>query len=253
METPLPEGGYPHDVFAELATLEDAHFWFRARDRLFRWAIIQHHPEARSLLEIGSGTGHVLTYLSAHLASVDLVGSELSPEGLLRARQRVNSRVSLVRADARRLPFGEGFDVVGAFDVIEHIEEEDRVLEEVRRVLRPGGVLLVSVPQHQWLWSEADRSAHHVRRYSRLTLHSLLERSGFEVVRSTSFMSLLLPVMVVSRMRRRSLKDDALAELRIAGWLNTCFGWVMRAERAAIERGINFPVGGSRLVVARRR
>lgn len=251
VEISLASGGYPREFFTELATLEDAHFWFRARDRLFRWAIRRHHPQARSMLEVGCGTGHVLSELRVELPELRLVGSELFHEGLWQARERVGGSVDLVLADARRLPFGADFDVVGAFDVLEHIEEDGRVVAELHRVLRPGGMLLLTVPQHRWLWSEADDRAQHVRRYSRSTLHPLLEQAGFEILRSTSFVSLLLPVMVASRLRRRG-PSDPLAELRLANWLNTVLGWVMTTERAAIQRGITFPWGGSRLVIARR-
>lgn len=251
VEVSLASGGYPREFFAELATLEDAHFWFQARDRLFRWAIRRYHPQALSMLEVGCGTGHVLNQLRLELPELRLVGSELFHEGLWQARERVGSAADLVLADARRLPFGEDFDVVGAFDVLEHIEEDGRVLAELHRVLRPGGMLLLTVPQHQWLWSEADVRAQHVRRYSRSTLHPLLERAGFEILRSTSFVSLLLPVMLVSRLRR-TRSADPLAELRLASWLNTVLGRVMTTERAAIQRGITFPWGGSRLVIARR-
>ena len=168
------------------------------------------------------------------------------------ARARLGSRAVLVQHDARRFPFYSAFDVVGAFDVLEHIEEDDEVVAQGHAALRPGGLLLLTVPQHRWLWSAADTNAHHVRRYSRRTLHDVVG-DGFEILTSTSFVSLLLPAMVASRILHRAAEHDPLAELRLPRWMNTSLGAVMTLERAALRCGARLPVGGSRLVAARRR
>ena len=99
----------------------------------------------------------------------------------------------LLEVDARRLPFEAEFDVVGAFDVLEHIEEDERALIEMHAALRPGGGLVVTVPQHPALWSAVDEYSRHVRRYRRSELLTKLRDSGFEVIHWTSFVSLLLP------------------------------------------------------------
>ena len=249
-------GSYAPERYDEIAGLEDRHFWFRARNRLFVWALRRHHPSARTMLDVGCGTGHVLEQLHREMPALRLTGSEVFSEGLDHARQRVGGDVGLVRADARCLPFGQEFDVVGAFDVIEHIDDDARVAAELFRVVRPGGLLLMTVPQHRWLWSQADVRARHVRRYTAATLHSLLRGAGFEIVRSTSFVFLLLPPMLLSRvltrLRGRKGSGDLHSELHLAGWLNTVLDRVLRLELAAIYRGVSFPVGGSRFVVARR-
>ncbi len=252
METSVPGQGYAPEFFDEIAVLEDRHFWFRARDRLFLWALGRYQPSARSMLDVGCGTGHVLDQLHQRLPKLRLAGSELFAEGLQHARRRVGRDVDLVRADARRLPFSQTFDIVGAFDVLEHIDDDARVVGELFRVVRPGGHLLVTVPQHRWLWSNADVRAHHERRYTTQTLHPLLERAGFEIVRSTSFVSLLLPAMLLSRLLARGSSGDLHAELHVPGWLNAVMDRVMRLELALIRWGVAFPVGGSRFVVARR-
>ena len=203
------------------------------------------------MLELGCGTGHVLDQLARRDPGLRLVGSELYAEGLAPARARLGPRAALVQHDARRAPFRPAFDVVGAFDVLEHVEEDHDVLAQSHRVLRPGGLLLLTVPQHRWLWSAADVHAQHVRRYTRRSLHAVVTGAGFEVLTSTSFVSLLLPVMLGSRLLRRS-QDDPLAELRLPRWLNAGLGTVMSIERAAVRRGVRLPVGGSRLVAARR-
>jgi SAM-dependent methyltransferase len=181
---------------------------------------------------------------------MSLAGSELFPEGLPFARRRAPG-AELFQMDARAIPFAAEFDVAGAFDVLEHVEEDERVLAELHRSVRPGGGIVLTVPQHPWLWSAMDDLAQHQRRYTRRGLVARVRRAGFVVERATSFVSALLPLMVLARLRRRRVADP-MAELRIAPALNRAFRAVLDAERALIGRGLSLPAGGSLLVVARR-
>lgn len=245
-------GGFKATHFAELASLEAGNFWFNARNALIIWAIGKYFPKLDSLLEVGCGTGYVLTEISKAFPQTRLVGSEIFTAGLGFAATRVPN-ASLVQMDARSIPYVDEFDVVAAFDVIEHIAEDVAVLNNLNQALKPGGGLLLTVPQHQWLWSAADDYACHERRYSDAELQEKLAGAGFEMVRSTSFVSLLLPAMLISR-RRDSQKDsyDPLAEFRIRPWLNSALGHILGLERLLISAGMNFPLGGSRLIVARK-
>lgn len=246
-------GGYDADLFAELAPLEAANFWFRARNELILWALRAYRPSLSSFLEIGCGTGFVLAGVATEHPGVALYGSEIFIDGLPYAAARVPA-ATMMQMDARDIPFREEVDVVGAFDVLEHIEEDEQVLDEIHRALRADGVLVLSVPQHRWLWSPADDHAFHVRRYTAKELHGKLATAGFEVQRSTSFVSLLLPMMLLSRwrMRRQEATVDPTDELRLPRALNWILYRVMRAEIAMIRWGLTFPIGGSRLVVARK-
>jgi SAM-dependent methyltransferase len=156
--------------------------------------------------------------------------------------------------DARRIPFREEFDVIGAFDVLEHIEEDEAVLAEMARALRPGGGVVLTVPQHAWLWSSVDDFSRHKRRYARGDLLAKLRRAGFQPVLATSFTAFLLPILLASR--RRSPKQvadlDPTAELRIGGVANAGCEAVCRLEAALIASGVSFPAGGSLLVAATR-
>src|SRR4029077_3111817 len=107
-------------------------------------------------------------------------------EGLQTARTRL-ARVPLYQADARRLPFDREFDAVGAFDVLEHIRQDDAALAQLYQAVRPGGGLLVTVPQHPRLWSTADEYARHERRYTRSGLMQKVADAGFVPVHITSF------------------------------------------------------------------
>jgi SAM-dependent methyltransferase len=250
----VASGPDPYDVslFEALAEAEPHSFWFRARNRLIVSTLRRHFPEARSLLELGCGTGYVLEALHAAFPALRLVGSELYEEGLAVARRRLPD-VELVRLDARELPYRDEFDVVGAFDVLEHLDEDEVVLEQAFAAVRPAGGVLLLVPQHPRLWSAMDDVAHHVRRYTRSELVGKVRRAGFEVERATSFVSSLLPAMAASRAARRLLRRpyDPVAELR-PGPLNGVFERILDGERRLIERGVSLPAGGSLLVVGRK-
>lgn len=246
--------GYDPAQFTELARVEAGNFWFRARNRLINWAIGRYFSGARNLLEVGCGTGFVLAGIATAFPALKLSASEAAATGLAHAAARVPG-ATLMQMDARRIPFRDEFDVVGAFDVIEHLEDDRAVLAGLRAAAAPAGGLLLTVPQHPFLWSEFDARAGHVRRYRAAELREKVMEAGFEIVRMTSFVTLLLPLMFASRLaQRRPRRDyDPLAELRIAPWLNWTLEQALDFERLLIQAGITLPVGGSLLVVARRR
>jgi SAM-dependent methyltransferase len=245
--------GFDERSFDHLPAAEERSFWFRARNDLIVWALRRYFADAGSMLEIGCGTGFVLAGVRAAVPELRLVGAELFPAGLEVAARRV-PEAELVQLDARTIPFREEFDVAGAFDVLEHVDEDERVLAELRSALRPRGGLLLTVPQHPRLWSVVDEYSRHVRRYRREELVTKVRAAGFEILRRTSFVSLLLPVLVASRMRlRRQQSFDPLAEYRGPPLIDSALGWVLAAERTLIRAGLTLPAGGSLLLVARRR
>ena len=246
----LVDAGFESNWFADLAAVEADSFWFRARNRVVSWALDTYFRNADSLLEIGCGTGFVLAELREARPQLALTGADAATEGLKVARSRLPG-VPLLQLDARRLPFEGEFDVVAAFDVLEHIAEDEVVLEQMFAATKPGGGLLALVPQHPWLWNE-HADAGHERRYRRAELDAKVRAVGFAVVRSTSFVSLLLPLMAASRRFERWNSDDPVGELRAAQRLGGLLERVLDLERAVIRRGVSFPAGGSRLVVARK-
>lgn len=246
------EGGYDAQIFEELAALEDQSFWFRARNRLLVRMTQQISQPGDRFLEIGCGTGYVLQAL-ARECGLSVTGSELFAEGLEFARVRVPEAEFSV-LDARRMPYREEFDLAGAFDVLEHIDDDVGVLRGLHGALRVGGHLLLTVPQHRWLWSDADDYAHHIRRYRRREMLERVEGAGFRVLRASSFVTSLLPLMLVSRLRRGSKGsfDDLASELVPPRPINRSLEWMLDRECDLITRGVNLPAGGSLVVVARR-
>jgi SAM-dependent methyltransferase len=243
--------GFDPTAFARLYAAEPGNFWFENRNALLIGLMRAHFADMRSFLEVGCGTGFVLNGIARAFRETEIVGCDAYDEGIDYARRRVPDRVSLHRFDGRHLPFAQAFDVVGAFDVLEHVDDDGAALEAMRRALRPGGGLIITVPQHPTLWSAADEYARHVRRYTRSELRGKVEHCGFRIVRMTSFASLLLPIMLTSRLLRRSGEFDPMAEFRLSGPVNAALGAMLVLERAAIRSGFDFPFGGSLVLVAR--
>lgn len=245
--------GFQASAFPVLASMEACYFWFRVRNDLICWSLKQYGNNFSSLMEIGCGTGFVLKGIARHFPGVRLVGSEIYPDGIFFAAQRLPD-CEFLQLDARRIPFVDEFDVVGVFDVIEHIEDDMSVLRQIYQSLKPYGLLLLTVPQHPWLWSKLDENACHVRRYAKQDLIEKLSLSSFQIIRSTSFVTSLLPCIFLSRFLQRGKPglSAAMAEIQIQPVLNRLFEKILRLELQFIKRGISFPLGGSLLIAARK-
>jgi SAM-dependent methyltransferase len=237
--------------FAFLAAAEDWHFWFTSRNRLICWALRRHFPTMRAFCDVGCGTGATLHAVEQAFPGLRLFGVDYFPEGLVWAGNRL-SHVTLIQGDIHDLPAAvRESDVWGAFDVLEHIPDDANALSCLYAAIRPGGGLILTVPQHRALWSASDEVGHHQRRYDRAELVGKVRTAGFEVLAVTSFVSLLLPLLWLKR-RRTSTSEDAYAELRLGRLPNALFTFVMTIERWLIQAGLSLPAGGSLLLLARR-
>jgi SAM-dependent methyltransferase len=213
----------------------------------------QHFATAKNILEIGCGTGFVLNNTRQTFPDAQLSGSDIFTEGLSYAKQRVPSAF-LFQMDACHIPFRNEFDLIGAFDVLEHIDDDQAALGQMYQACLPGGGLILTVPQHPWLWSSTDDYAHHKRRYTRAELLEKAQRAGFEIEFIGSFVSLLLPAMLASRLLQKSAQaDDQMdAGFKIGKLANALLGKVMAWERWLIGKEFSFPLGGSLLLIARK-
>ena len=188
----------------------------------------------------------------ARFSKLALTGGEPSLAALDYAHARVPD-AELLQLRAEDIPFDAEFDVVGAFDVLEHVLEDSLALSQLLQATQPGGGMLLTVPQHPSLWSSFDEYSGHHRRYTRHALVELVTRAGWEVLYVTSFVFLLLPVMAISRkLVQSSSNPDPLRELRISRVANSLLRITLLVERMLLRCGIHFPAGGSLLLVARR-
>ena len=146
------------------------------------------------MLDVGGGNGQVSQNLDGNDLECWLI--EPSMDGCRNAAARGLPRVVQSTLQELALP-DDCVDAIGLFDVIEHVENPATLLSEARRVIRPGGHLLVTVPAIRWLWSEHDRRAGHFRRYTSLELHRALEDAGLDTVdQGFLFGPLVLPVLL---------------------------------------------------------
>jgi len=251
--------GFDPADFTFLATAELDHFWFAARRRLIIGLVDAYFPEATRFCEIGCGSGNVIGALTASRRWSRIVGTEIHTAGLSLARPRLPGQVELLQADARRMPLRHAFDLAGCFDVLEHIDRDEEAIAGIAAALVQGGGFIATVPQHPSLWSVSDDIAHHQRRYVRGELEAKLERAGFEVLFSTSYTVLLLPMMALARVRSRKAAPDqdprelARREFNIQPRLNRILQGILDVEVKLTLRGMSWPIGGSRVVVARKR
>lgn len=247
--------GFNPEFFRLMVEVEPVHFWFLARNAILMDVARRYFPEPCKVLEIGCGTGFVLSGMRAAFPHTSFSGSDIFTEGLTFTAQRVPGAL-LFQMDARHIPFAGEFDLIGAFDVLEHIEEDEAVLAQMRQACKPDGGIVLTVPQHRWLWSRVDDFAHHKRRYTRAELAGKVTRAGFRVEYTTSFVSLLLPLMLASRgLKKSGTNMDEQMEavgLRVGRLTNAVLRAIMRVEQWLIRLGLSFPLGGSLLLVARK-
>lgn len=234
------------EYVATHAKEDSHHWWFVGRRAVILSVARELFGRGRfRLAEIGCGTGSLLDALAEF---GEVTGVEPSPEFFRVARRHNRPVVSGALPNAIPLPPGS-LDGVLLLDVLEHIDDDGEALAAVRRLLRPGGVLLCTVPAYQALWSPHDAVLGHRRRYTATALRRLLDGVGFRVTRLTYFNTLLAPPVAVVRFFRRWRSPHGHDLSVPPEWLNTLLARVFALE-APLLRRVNFPFGISVLAVA---
>jgi SAM-dependent methyltransferase len=236
--------------FAEMYAVETNHWWFAGKRTLFKRLLRERLSHANlRILDIGCGTGAAAVDFSSFgwLCAVDR-----SSDALAFARSRGLQNV--VGSDATSLPFAQGsFDLVIAFDVIEHVEDDRGMMSEIKRILRPGGAAAIHVPAWPFLWSRHDDVLHHKRRYTRRSLRTLIAESGFTIEHFGWASAAIFPPAVLLRTFERIVgerraptqmaSEDEAAELYVLPRpLNAALHGIYRAE-AALAARVGLPFG----------
>jgi ubiquinone/menaquinone biosynthesis C-methylase UbiE len=242
------------EFFAEYAEIEDTHWWFRGRRAIFErlLAPLRRAPGTR-ILDIGFGTGAMLTFLRDY---GDVVGMDRSADAIRFARTRCD-RPMLI-GDITAVPLRTAsVDLVTAFDILEHVDDDVAALTELARVCKPGGHALLTVPAFQFLWGNQDVISHHRRRYTCREFGRRVEAAGFRLERLSYFNAILFPVIAAVRVARRlrgaprgPIKSDFT--MTKPGLVNDALSGVFAAEGALLARW-RLPVGVSVVCLAERR
>jgi SAM-dependent methyltransferase len=235
-------------VYQQMAELDDRHWWYRGRRRIIADLIRREvrPPADAQILELGCGTGHNLAMLGG-FGHVD--GLELDDEARELSEKRLGRKIMSSPLPELGEVADSHYDLIGAFDVIEHIEDDRAALASIATKLKPGGKFVMTVPAHQWMWSAHDVVNHHKRRYSKSNLKALIESSPMTLERVGYFNSLLFPLAVAERAASKLRgKNDADVGLPPAP-LNVAFEKIFEAERYLVGR-LPLPPGLSLFAVA---
>jgi SAM-dependent methyltransferase len=218
------------------------YWWYRARADLLGTVLGPFLGDPLRTLDVGSADGPSVGWMRRGGRRVAL---DVVPEGLRPGEGVCGSATALPFAD-------EVFDVVAAFDVIEHCASDAQALSELVRVLAPGGRLLVSVPAYQWAWSDHDVRAGHYRRYTRSRICRVVQDAGLRVERSTYAFTTVFPMFVAERVRRRlrsrsGQQDEGLPA--VSGRLDRVLVGLCGVDRRLL-RQVDLPFGSSVFVAA---
>lgn len=224
--------------YREYAEIQNQHWWFVGRRRVITSVLesaLDGGAGQRRILDVGCGTG---TMLGALRGFGDVHGVDTEPAAVEFCHGQGEAQVEL--SPGGRIPHPDGcFDLVTLLDVIEHVDRDQDLLEEARRVLAPGGAIFVTVPAYMWMWGAQDEISHHRRRYTRRQLVASLNEAGFAVRRASYFNTLLFAPIAAIRLARRLWPAPAETrsdfELNRPGRLNSMLTRVFGSEAGLVS------------------
>ena len=237
-------------VFERMAEQDQRHWWFVARRRILAEVVrrVVQPPKRARVLEVGCGTGHNLAMLG-EFGKLDACELDAIARGM--ASDRLGRPVLEARLPDLSMFKAGSYDLIALLDVLEHVPDDLGSLKAIRRLLKPGGALVLTVPANKWMWSAHDVAHHHFRRYTKGELARLFRQAGYDIQLHSYFNTLLFPAVAAARLsgklRGNETADDAMPGNRVNEILNRVFGF----EAGLIGR-LPMPFGVSLIAVLRR-
>jgi SAM-dependent methyltransferase len=253
---------FPDYGFNESADYSEGNFWVKSRNRIFKKLLImesQHYKEV-NFLEIGCNNGDFISNI-LDIKQLKITASEIYLKGLLLAKARMPN-IRFIQLDITNSRFkNESFEIIAAFDVLEHIKNDSKALSKINKLLRKNGKLILSVPQYKFLWGRLDELVKHQRRYTKTDLKNKLENAGFKVEYISSFVFSLFPFMLTSRLlslrpyktKTHILnKNEFKSSIKFPKILDYTFDKIMKIDEFLISKKISLPFGGTLICIAKK-
>jgi ubiquinone/menaquinone biosynthesis C-methylase UbiE len=247
-------------LYDEYVRIEDTHWWFRGRQKIIASVLRSHLRPPVRIIDVGSGGGAMAAAL---LEFGDVTACDIDVRCAASVARRPGMHFAYGTAEA--IPFPDGtYDLVTAFDVLEHLDDDVAALREMARVARSSGLIAMTVPAYPWLWGRQDEVSHHRRRYTRRSLKTAITAAGLAPLRLSAFNTMLFPGIAALRLARRvarqlsakqppdpaALKSDF--SMTKPGPMNDLLAATFSSE-AALLRAVDLPFGVSLLAIAQRR
>jgi len=255
------EDYFPNNTFYLLFQSEEKNFWFRVRNRIITKMISRHVSRSSHILEVGCGTGFVSQYLKKKGYHIDC--ADIFPQALRFCRLR-EAGDNYFQYNLSERIFIEEYDGICAFDILEHIDDDESAIRNIHDALKPGGRVVITVPAGKNLWSAIDQFTEHKRRYSYSELKAKLQNNGFTIIKLSYFMTFLYPFILLFRkfsFLNRAVNDtdmkqtilrQAKRELQPGPIVNLLFYGIFSMEVPLIDR-ITLPFGSSLICVAKKK
>ena len=230
---------------------ESSHFWFRTRRDKICKIFSRYVKRGDRILEVGGGTGFIAVELQKR--GFDIEVSDGASNGLFYAREKGIQK--LYQFDLFNPPFHETFDVICLFDVLEHLQEDKQAMEGLKKMLKPGGKIILTVPAHQWLWSRDDVLAGHKKRYTKAELKEVFDSCGLQSILLTYFFIFILPFLflrtIVKKDRGQPIQGNERVDFRIPPSINQVFHLLTKLE-FSLDWLLPNVMGGSLIGIARK-
>jgi len=243
------------DLYLEMYQLEEAYWWHVAKRMLVKKLLSMYVDNyfQKKLVDVGCGTGKFLQEMNVWQDWGELLGLDGSDEAIRFTKERHIANVKKANFE-KKLPLrSKTYDVITSLDVVEHINDDQHLVNEFYRVLKPGGLVVITVPAHQWLWTYWDEMLGHFRRHNKKSVTSLFSTAGFEIEKISYFYSYLLPIAIIFRLLKSSNKHKQQSSdfIKVPWIVNVILLMKAFLEKETIQY-FNIPFGLSVVCVARK-